>query len=42
MAQKNNVPSWVQTRHIEIAKVSEDEHASIPDFWLSPPKHGIN
>lgn len=27
---ENNVPSWVQTRHIEIAKVfSEDEHASI-------------
>lgn len=41
--RENNVPSRVQTRHIEIAKVfSEDEHASIPDFWLSPPKHGIN
>ncbi|EQA7147943.1 TRAP transporter substrate-binding protein, partial [Escherichia coli] len=32
---ENNVPSWVQTRHIEIAKVfSEDEHASIPDFLV--------
>ncbi len=33
---ENNVPSWVQTRHIEIAKVfSEDEHTSIPDFLVN-------
>ncbi len=36
---ENNVPSWVQTRHIEIAKVfSEDEHASIPDFLVISTK----
>lgn len=36
---ENNVPSWVQTRHIEIAKVfSEDEHASIPDFLVISSK----
>ncbi|POU76388.1 hypothetical protein C3387_09340 [Leclercia sp. LSNIH6] len=36
---ENNVPSWVQTRHIEIAKVfSEDEHASIPDFLVIATK----
>lgn len=36
---ENNVPSWVQTRHIEIAKVfSEDEHASIPDFLIISTK----
>ncbi|MEX3018234.1 TRAP transporter substrate-binding protein [Kluyvera sp. STS39-E] len=36
---ENNVPSWVQTRHIEIAKVfSEDEHASIPDFMVISTK----
>ncbi|MFZ3389302.1 MULTISPECIES: TRAP transporter substrate-binding protein [Buttiauxella] len=36
---ENNVPSWVQTRHIEIAKVfSEDEHTSIPDFLVISTK----
>lgn len=36
---ENNVPSWVQTRHIEIAKVfSEDEHAAIPDFLVIATK----
>lgn len=36
---ENNVPSWVQTRHIEIAKIfSEDEHASIPDFLVVSSK----
>lgn len=36
---ENNVPSRVQTRHIEIAKVfSEDEHASIPDFLVISTK----
>ncbi|PWW12912.1 TRAP transporter substrate-binding protein [Mangrovibacter plantisponsor] len=36
---ENNVPSWVQTRHIEIAKVfSEDEHTSIPDFLVMSTK----
>jgi len=36
---ENNVPSWVQTRHIEIAKVfSEDEHAAIPDFLVISTK----
>lgn len=36
---ENNVPSWVQTRHIEIAKVfSEYEHASIPDFLVISTK----
>lgn len=36
---ENNVPSWVQTRHIEIARVfSEDEHASIPDFLVISSK----
>lgn len=36
---ENNVPSWVQTRHIEIANVfSEDEHASIPDFLVISTK----
>ena len=36
---ENNIPSWVQTRHIEIAKVfSEDEHASIPDFLVISSK----
>jgi tripartite ATP-independent transporter DctP family solute receptor len=36
---ENNVPSWVQTRHIEIAKVfSEDEHSSIPDFLVISTK----
>ena len=36
---ENNVPSWIQTRHIEIAKVfSEDEHASIPDFLVISTK----
>lgn len=36
---ENNVPSRVQTRHIEIAKVfSEDEHASIPDFLVISSK----
>lgn len=36
---ENNIPSWVQTRHIEIAKVfSEDEHASIPDFLVISTK----
>ena len=36
---ENNVPSWVLTRHIEIAKVfSEDEHASIPDFLVISTK----
>ncbi|WP_106475690.1 TRAP transporter substrate-binding protein [Phytohalomonas tamaricis] len=30
---ENNVPSWVQTRHLELAKYfSEDEHTSVPDF----------
>ncbi|ATI64643.1 TRAP transporter substrate-binding protein [Edwardsiella tarda] len=36
---ENNVPSWVQTRHIEIANVlSEDEHASIPDYLVIATK----
>ncbi|MEL4014207.1 TRAP transporter substrate-binding protein [Dryocola clanedunensis] len=36
---ENNIPSWVQTRHIEIAKVfSEDEHTSIPDFLVISTK----
>lgn len=36
---ENNVPSWVQTRHIEIANIfSEDEHASIPDFLVISSK----
>lgn len=36
---ENNVPSWVQTRHVEIAPVfSEDEHASIPDFLVISSK----
>ncbi|HAT6805020.1 TPA: DctP family TRAP transporter solute-binding subunit [Citrobacter freundii] len=36
---ENNVPSWVQTRHIEIAKIfSEDEHSSIPDFLVISTK----
>ncbi|MBW7984262.1 TRAP transporter substrate-binding protein [Enterobacillus tribolii] len=36
---ENNVPSWVQTRHIEIAKFfSEDEHTSIPDFLVISTK----
>lgn len=36
---ENNVPSWVQTRHIEIANVlSEDEHTAIPDFLVISTK----
>jgi tripartite ATP-independent transporter DctP family solute receptor len=36
---ENNIPSWVQTRHIEIANVfSEDEHTSIPDFLVISTK----
>ncbi|WP_392398204.1 TRAP transporter substrate-binding protein [Edwardsiella piscicida] len=36
---ENNVPSWVQTRHIEIANVlSEDQHASIPDYLVIATK----
>ncbi|AIJ07666.1 MULTISPECIES: TRAP transporter substrate-binding protein [Edwardsiella] len=36
---ENNIPSWVQTRHIEIANVlSEDEHASIPDYLVIATK----
>ncbi|WCF11876.1 TRAP transporter substrate-binding protein [Edwardsiella piscicida] len=36
---ENNVPSWVQTRGIEIANVlSEDEHASIPDYLVIATK----
>ncbi|OHV08990.1 hypothetical protein BH688_11945 [Kushneria phosphatilytica] len=30
---ENNVPSYVQTRHVELAKYfSEDQHTSVPDF----------
>lgn len=36
---ENNIPSWVQTRHIEIARVfSEDEHTAIPDFLVMSTK----
>ncbi|MFM2484769.1 TRAP transporter substrate-binding protein [Celerinatantimonas yamalensis] len=32
-AAENNIPSYVQTRHVEIAKYySEDEHTAVPDF----------
>lgn len=32
---ENNVPSYVQTRHVEQASYfSEDEHTSVPDFLL--------
>ena len=41
---ENNIPSWVQTRHIEIARVfSEDEHTAIPDFLvLDEPTAGLD
>lgn len=32
-AAENNIPSYVQTRHVEIAKYySEDQHTAVPDF----------
>ncbi|CAG9000236.1 MAG: Solute-binding protein [Candidatus Celerinatantimonas neptuna] len=32
-AAENNIPSYVQTRHVEIAKYySQDQHTAVPDF----------
>ncbi|RQW64994.1 TRAP transporter substrate-binding protein [Vibrio viridaestus] len=34
-AAENNEPSYVQTRHVEVAKYySEDQHTSVPDFLI--------
>lgn len=34
-AAENNEPSYVQTRHVEVAKYySEDQHTAVPDFLI--------
>ena len=36
---ENNEPSYVQTRHVEVAKYySEDEHTAVPDFLVISTK----
>lgn len=36
---ENNIPTWVNARHIELVKVySEDEHTSVPDFLVISTK----
>ncbi|KGQ59260.1 Neu5Ac-binding protein [Gallibacterium anatis] len=36
---ENNIPTWVNARHIELVKVySEDQHTSVPDFLVISTK----
>lgn len=36
---ENNIPTWVNARHIELVKIySEDEHTSVPDFLVISTK----
>ncbi|KGQ69529.1 hypothetical protein OA57_10965 [Chelonobacter oris] len=36
---ENNIPTWVNTRHIELTKTySENEHTSVPDFLVISTK----